>query len=385
MYSFMKRKELLVIICVLVVRIFASTSVAATISYDDYAEKLNELGVFNGTATGYELDREPTRVEAAVMFVRLIGAENESKERQYSHPFNDVPNWADGYIGYLYTNNLTNGKTSTTFGSNDIISAEAYITFVLRAIGYNDSNGDFVWNQSIDFCRSNSLLEDNDCNELVSSVFYRAQLAKVSYLALEMRVKGEDISLIDKLVEQEQIDEDIATKVGLIVKGSSDEETKPNPKPSYSDWDAKVQIVVESLGYVGTAIKANMIADMEFKSKDGTSFSIIDLKIINLNEVLDKGDNVLSYVATEYKAKESSFDKLNNLIKDDTVSFLDLINSLANKDFTVVDYGNTMAPDKSGFTSLRKVYSYEFLILDNEGNEIPMQVFIETFIDVSGL
>lgn len=69
--------------------------------YEYYANKLKEIGVFKGTDSGFELDREPTRIESAVMFVRLLGAELEAMEKKYEHPFTDVPEWATDHVGYL--------------------------------------------------------------------------------------------------------------------------------------------------------------------------------------------------------------------------------------------------------------------------------------------
>ena len=52
---------------------------ASASSYDSVAEELSAIGVFRGTAGGFELDRAPTRSEAAIMLVRLYGAEDEAK------------------------------------------------------------------------------------------------------------------------------------------------------------------------------------------------------------------------------------------------------------------------------------------------------------------
>ena len=43
------------------------------------AERLEALGLFRGTEAGYELDRAPTRAEAGVMLVRLLGTEEEAQ------------------------------------------------------------------------------------------------------------------------------------------------------------------------------------------------------------------------------------------------------------------------------------------------------------------
>ena len=45
------------------------------------ADDLKEIGMFKGTNEGYELDRAPTRVEAAVMLVRMLGKEEAAEDQ----------------------------------------------------------------------------------------------------------------------------------------------------------------------------------------------------------------------------------------------------------------------------------------------------------------
>ena len=98
------------------------------------------MGMFKGTEAGLDLDRAPTRTEAAVMLVRLLGAE-ATANTQYgagtiSHPFTDVPAWAAPYVAWLYQNKLANGLSSKLFGADEKCSTEMYCTFVLRSLGY---------------------------------------------------------------------------------------------------------------------------------------------------------------------------------------------------------------------------------------------------------
>lgn len=186
------------------------------VQYKDYADKLKEIGVFKGTITGFELDREPTRIEAAIMFVRLLGAEKEALDKKYKHPFTDVPSWASDYVGYLYHKNLTNGVTTTTFGSTNNIKATSYFTFILRALGYDDKSGDFVWDQSLEFSINNSLISQNDFNELKENAFLRDNVAKISYFALNMPLKDKKTKLIEKLIDLNVIDRITANKIGLV-------------------------------------------------------------------------------------------------------------------------------------------------------------------------
>ena len=62
----------------LIVGAALSAAVAVNASAADFtncADALNQMGLFKGTTSGYELDRAPTRGEAAAMLVRLLGKE----------------------------------------------------------------------------------------------------------------------------------------------------------------------------------------------------------------------------------------------------------------------------------------------------------------------
>lgn len=56
------------------------SSAAGAANFETAADTLNKLGLFNGTESGYELDRAADRAEAATMLVRLLGKEAEAKE-----------------------------------------------------------------------------------------------------------------------------------------------------------------------------------------------------------------------------------------------------------------------------------------------------------------
>jgi len=74
----------------LVILTFVSATIpihAETNNHQQETEILKELGLFNNGSNGFELNRQPTRIEAAVMLVILIGKENEAKNGNWSHPF----------------------------------------------------------------------------------------------------------------------------------------------------------------------------------------------------------------------------------------------------------------------------------------------------------
>ena len=117
------------------------------------ANALHTLGLFNGTGTDangnpiYDLDRAPTREEAITMLVRLMGKESDAKGYNWEMPFTDVSGWAKPYVGAAYSWGLTSGISETTFGGKQRVSAMQYLTFVLRALDYEDGT-DFQWDKA---------------------------------------------------------------------------------------------------------------------------------------------------------------------------------------------------------------------------------------------
>lgn len=97
------------------------------------AQLLHDLGLFRGTENGFELEKPMTRAEAAAMLTRLLGAEQEALHGTWTHPFADVPQWADPYVGWLYENGLTKGTSATTYGAEQNVTCGQYCTFLARA------------------------------------------------------------------------------------------------------------------------------------------------------------------------------------------------------------------------------------------------------------
>ena len=165
------------------------TGAAGAASFDSSADRLSDLGLFQGTDEGYELDRAPTRAEAGVMLVRLLGAEDEALTLEYSAPFTDLEGWEAPYVQYLYDNGLTNGATETTYEPLEPCSAQMYAAFLLRALGYSDAaDGDFTYADALDFGRSIGLVDIANCSE---TNFLRDHVAAMSLTALHTAVKGD--------------------------------------------------------------------------------------------------------------------------------------------------------------------------------------------------
>ena len=165
------------------------------------ADSLNKLGLFAGTGTNpdgtpiYNLEGIPTRSQAITMLVKLLGKEKEAINGTWEMPFTDVANWAKPFVGYAYANGLTAGNSTTqpTFGGNDPVTAEQYLTFVLKALGY-EAGKDFDWRKAWEL--SDQLgITDGRYNEN-NKTFLRGDIAIISEDALDKPVVGKNMALI---------------------------------------------------------------------------------------------------------------------------------------------------------------------------------------------
>ncbi|MBQ9428212.1 MAG: S-layer homology domain-containing protein, partial [Clostridia bacterium] len=124
---------------------------AADASKPDAAEVLYKLGLVQGYATAdgsvnFAKGDGLTRAQSIALVVRFLGAEKAATGGSSPTPFTDLPDWAKPYIGYAYANGITKGVSETKFDADGRITDYAFLTSILRVLGYEDSKGDFVWN-----------------------------------------------------------------------------------------------------------------------------------------------------------------------------------------------------------------------------------------------
>lgn len=179
------------------------TASAFAANYTNCADSLHEIGLFQGTQNGYDLDRTPTRAEAAVMLVRLLGKEDEAKALTYTAPFTDLKGWEKPYVQYLYSNGLANGTNRTTFNPTGKCTAQMYAVFLLRALGYSDT-ADFSYANAIETAREQGIYDTGIINV---QNFLRDDAAAASYTVLSVSPKNSEGTLLDQLVSENAITE----------------------------------------------------------------------------------------------------------------------------------------------------------------------------------
>ena len=283
----MKRKLRMVLAGVLAVASLAMTAGAA--SYDNCADRLSDLGLFQGTGNGYQLDRAPTRAEAATMLVRLLGAEAEAEELDYSAPFTDLDDWQKPYVQYLYDNGLTTGATATTFEPEDTCSAQMYTTFLLRALGYSDAaGGDFTYTGAVDFGKSIGLVDYANCNE---TNFLRDHVAAMSLTALNTAVGDDaDTKLLEKLVEDGAVAASAADEMlaffdnydaYVAATAAMNEETKMDISA-----DVSANVTVADQQVMSLSMPMDMKMDMDLENMDQSKISMTGKMDMQIDEAL---------------------------------------------------------------------------------------------------
>lgn len=204
MKRWVKRLLLIAIILALAAGPFAAAAGAASQAVS--AGALNRLGLMGGVGTNadgsinFDLQGAANRQTAVTMLVRLLGRESDAVSGSWSLPFSDIDAWARPYVGYAYSKGLVNGVSSTGFGGASAITAQQYITMILRALGYSDSesygNADFSYAGACAFAKSIGLTDGSYTNDTAS--FSRGDIAVISFSALGAYMKGTDTTLYTK-------------------------------------------------------------------------------------------------------------------------------------------------------------------------------------------
>ena len=148
------------------------------------AAALQSLNLFKGTDLGFELEREPLRIECVVTIIRLLGQENAALNCTDENPFTDIPAWADRYAAYAYAKGITKGISETEFGYNVKADKGQFATLLLRALSYTEEAGDFSYNTATADGIKYGIINDT----VNSDKFLRGDMVIMSYLTLFVSV-----------------------------------------------------------------------------------------------------------------------------------------------------------------------------------------------------
>ena len=355
-------KRFLTLLCTTLLLTVALCVTASASDFDAVAEDLSAIGMFRGTGNGFELDRAPTRSEAAIMLVRLYGAEDTAKAAYESgeikHPFTDVSAFTSPYVAWLYTNGITNGTTATTFGSANKCSAQNYVVFLLRALGYKDGT-DFQYADALTFAKEKGFYDA----VMFPGDFLRDDLAALTYQALAADMSDGKTYLLDSLVKSGAIDAKAAQPLTEKIEAYRAMTTAMDAMDDDAmdvDMDVKMNMTMTADGEtmtVPSAIKGNMkmIMDGANIQMAYTTETTAEGETVKVNMWMKDG---YAYVSTSMAGEEL---KLKYSVEDQMAA----INSLSMVDVTAMDVSGLAMLDS---VSSRKVGSNtEYTIVIGEG------------------
>lgn len=184
----------------------AAISYSDEVDYNAMAAALKQLNLFRGSTTGYgqgfDLERAPSRLQAIIMFIRVLGEEEQALAWSGSMPFTDVAKGteAERYVGYAYEKGYTNGFTATQFRPADPVNAYQYTEFILRAMGYSSAaNGNLA--DTLSRARVAGVLTEGETEALRQEKFLRAELVYISYYALQAVLPDGETTLAQSLMD----------------------------------------------------------------------------------------------------------------------------------------------------------------------------------------
>lgn len=163
------------------------------------------------TSSDYALDKPATRAQAAVLLVRLAGAEQAAAKDLWISGFTDVPAWASTAVTYAAHQGWVSGTSLTKFSPNSTITANAWCAMLLRMLGYSDKSGDFTVSDAAAFARRIGLV-----SRAYGDTMTRGSLFEATCNALTFSYKDGSGTVIARLASQSSSVKAAANALGLL-------------------------------------------------------------------------------------------------------------------------------------------------------------------------
>lgn len=178
------------------------------------ADALHTLGLINGTGTsGYALESPATRAQAAVLLVRLAGAQQDAAADNWFSGYRDVPAWASRAVHYAVHQGWIDSPASAglDFHPDTAITADKWFTFLLRMLGYDDAAGDFSPDSAALFAQHIGLTPQASTGSLS-----RGQLFVLLESALSFSYKDGSATVISRLIDRGIVSRAAANALGFL-------------------------------------------------------------------------------------------------------------------------------------------------------------------------
>lgn len=206
------KKLLAVVVAICVLATFTVPAFADTADTKTDAQLCTDLGVLKGAGSGVTdayLATTPNRLQGAIMFLRLLGLEEDALAFTGTDNFADVPATyaadSKAILAYLKAHPELGfeGVGGGNFAPAELMTAKQYYKIVLVALGFTYGT-DFTWDNVLSFASAHGL------SKLIDSASFTVNdLAIATIEGLKATVKDGSGTLVAKLAAA---DEDFAAK-----------------------------------------------------------------------------------------------------------------------------------------------------------------------------
>lgn len=205
------KKQVLAFLCALLL-LAGAVPAAAALEGESLraADTLTTLGLLDAGA-GDSLDQPATRAQAAVLLVRLAGAEQAAAQDLWISGFTDVPVWADTAVTYAAHQGWVSGTSLTKFSPNSAVTANAWCAMLLRMLGYSDGSGDFTVSDAAAFAQRIGLV-----SRAYDGAMTCASLYEAARDALTFPYRDGSGTVITRLASQNSRVKSAANALGLL-------------------------------------------------------------------------------------------------------------------------------------------------------------------------
>ena len=146
---------------------------------------LETVEVMIGNKNGdFEPDKNVTRAEMAVVMAKLLNL--DYKYYETTCPFNDVPDWAKGWVGACAANGIVSGRGEGVYDPNNTVTAVEAASMMMRALGYFQNSGDYSPNfESATVRQASAISLFSGIGGNANTPLTRNQVAKLALNTLE--------------------------------------------------------------------------------------------------------------------------------------------------------------------------------------------------------
>jgi len=249
------------------------------------ADTLATLNLVKGTGSGYALESPITRAQAAVLLVRLAGAEAAAAADTWDSGFQDIPAWAQEEISYAAHQGWIHGVTDSEFKPNEPLSANAWCAMLLRMLGYQDKANHFKVDDAAAFAQRIGLVSRS-----YTGTLSRGDVFEIMCDSLTFPSKDGNSTVIEHLIASGTCTHSAANALGLLNRELTAREVADRHMAAvfcldvYEDQDA-INEKVPSGNATGFFITPDGLAVTNYHSIDGGVYATATLSNGEVYEV----------------------------------------------------------------------------------------------------